>query len=472
MHRQFRAKLVEAIVSAALHRPVPSEEEIVTCAHYPGVSREQRLALTEMLIRQGRLAEAERQVRRIGYRDLPIDSLLSLTSLSIQNGLYSKDELLVDMCRYLFDRGKADEMVLEYLCTHFNSSSRDMIPVLEEADARRLHLADMPERLLAQMLFTGFWDDIDAVYRIYRAQYREQEQEQLQTQDLLTRAYFVVKCDGYFVKGKPAGEQVFRFVEQELREAEGIAAEQETEETAEDISGGSDQPAEHVTSDGRTVSGRSDRSAEHVTSDGRTFSGRGDRSVERMLPDGKDSVPEVCRLALLRFYAEKELLTAEEQEIAGELLGTCIRQGKAFAWMRMLEGKIRLPEEIRCREWIEYHGEPGQHPELVVRILPEMKDRTELHLVFPEVIRGVYVKPFLLFAGDELQWEIRLNGKTIDSGTLEGQPSPAEDHSRYAELNRLQAAVQSGQRVQEYQEDVLDYGRREAVTRELFTLID
>ena len=181
-------------------------------------------------------------------------------------------------------------------------------------------------------------------------------------------------------------------------------------------------------------------------------------------------MPEVCRLALMRHYAEKEILTPDETENCGRLLGAMIRRGMLFAWMKDLEGKVRLPEEIRCREWIEYHGEPDLHLELSARILPERKDRAPLRLIFPEVVPGVYVKPFLLFAGEELEWEIRRGEKVLSSGRLAGRESADTDHSRFAELNRLQALVQSGGQVQEFQEAVVDYGKKEAWVETLFSI--
>lgn len=397
-HRQYKRELTSCVVQTAIRRRVPWEDEILQCVHYPGIPRDQRLVLTRILINLGRMTEAERQVRRIGYRELPLASLEKLVSQTIQNGLFTKDELLVDMCRYLFSEGREDENVLEYLCTHFNSSSKEMVPVLVRAARQHVQLSDMPERLLGQMLFTGFEEGIDDVFAIY------QNQEQVDSE--LVHAYFVVKCDGYFFRGLPTEESVFRFVEQLLQK------------------------------------------------------------------ESEDAVPEVCVLALIRYYASLEHLQEEERVLGARLLSRLVRSGKVFAWMKQLDGKIRLPEEIRCREWIEYHGEPGDHLELWIRILPEMGEKS-LRLLFPETTRGIYVKPVLLYAGDELQWEVRrYTGEILDQGSLQGLTSPASDGSRYAWINRMQHSVREGRRDRavRWQDEVLEYAVRDTWVEELFSL--
>lgn len=399
-HRQYKREMTSCVVAAAVRRKPAWEEEILSCIHYQGISREHRLQLTRILVELGRMTEAEKQVRRIGYRDLSLDILKKLVSTTIQNGLFTKDELLIDMCCYLAREGEADENVLEYLCTHYNSSSREMAPILLRAAREGLQLSDMPERLLGQMLFTGCTQQMDEVFAVYR------KQDQVNPE--LVHAYFVVKCDGYFFRQQKPQEMVFRFVEEMLREE-----------------------------------------------------------------NREQEVPEICILALVKYYAFKGELTEEETRLGTQLLQALLRKGRVFAWMKQLSGRIRLPEEIRCREWIEYHGAAGEHLELAIRILPEMKDQKERKLILPEVVRGIYVKPVLLFAGDELHWEIRrAGGEVLDAGTMKGLESPAADESRYACLNRCQQSVRDGrrERVAEWQNDVLEYAIRDTWVDSLFAI--
>ena len=395
--KAFRKELTKAIVDSAIRRSEPREEELLSCVRYSGVKREQRLKLTELLIRMNRLSEAAGQINRIGYRELPIMSLRAFAEHSIQSGFFAKDELLVDLCRYLFMQGQATDLVLEYLCTHYNAASADMQPVLLAAASKNVNLSDMAERLLAQMLFSGERSGMDDVFRIYM--------KQENTEPLLLKAYYVTKCAGYFRDDEPAGEYVFQYA--------GVCSE-----------------------NGKT-----------------------------------DEASDIMELALVKYYAVKDALLPEESSLCTRLMDRFYREGKLFAFMKKLEGKIRLPEEIKHREIIEYHGKPDRHLTVALTLLPDRKDRTPLRMMIPQVFPGIYVKPVLLFEGDELLYEITdENGETACAGSIQGTASDAKDRSRYAELNRLQNTVRSGRYVQEWQQRVMEYGIRDTWVTEMFSL--
>ena len=395
--KAFRRELTKAIVDSAIRRSEPREEELLSCVRYSGVRREQRLKLTELLIRMNRLSEAAGQINRVGYRELPIMSLKSFAEHSIQSGFFTKDELLVDLCRYLFMQGQATDLILEYLCTHYNAASADMQPVLLAASEKNVNLSDMAERLLAQMLFSGERAGMDDVFRIYMRQEN--------TEPLLLKAYYVTKCAGYFRQDEPAGEYVFRY------------AEVCTEKTE------------------------------------------------------KDDASDIMELALVKYYAMKDALLPEESGLCMRLMDRFYREGRIFSFMKKLAGKIRLPEEIRHREIIEYHGRADRHLTVTMTLLPDRKDRTPLRMMIPEVFPGIYVKPVLLFEGDELLYEITdESGDTAAAGSIRGTASDAKDRSRFAELNRLQNTVRSGRYVQEWQQRVMDYAARDTWVTEMFSL--
>ena len=272
-----------------------------------------------------------------------------------------------------------------------------MQPVLLAAASKNVNLADMAERLLAQMLFSGERSGMDDVFRIYM--------KQENTEPLLLKAYYVTKCAGYFRADEPAGEYVFRY-------------------------------------------------AEICTENGQ-----------------KDNASDIMELALVKYYALKDVLLPEESSLCARLMDRFYREGMLFAFMKKLEGKIRLPEEIKHREIIEYHGKPDQHLTITLTLLPDRKDRSPLRMMIPQVFPGIYVKPVLLFEGDGLLYEITAgDGETVYAGSIEGTASDAKDRSRYAELNRLQNTVRAGRYVQEWQQRVMEYGVRDTWVSEMFSL--
>ena len=65
--------------------------------------------------------------------------------------------------------------------------------------------ADMEERLLCQMLFTGCTEKMDRVFDLYASRKK--------TRDMIVKAYFTVKCIDYFMEEKPAQDKVFAYLE-------------------------------------------------------------------------------------------------------------------------------------------------------------------------------------------------------------------------------------------------------------------
>lgn len=393
IHPQYRRMLTNAIADTVISREDPLEEDVLTCVQYRGLNEARRTALLGILIRLGHYSEAGVLAGHCNFRALPPAEILQLSNEAIQSKLFTKDELLLDMCHWLFEKNELGDLVLEYLCAHYNGASAEMVPILLRATENGVDSGDMAERLLAQMLFAGCSNGMDEVYRIYRRQGGRST--------LLTKAYIVVKCNSCFMDDEPAPEGVFR-------------------------------------------------------------------TVMEMLESGREEVPEICVLALMKNFTEEDSLTGREKKMAERLLAGLIRQGRVFPWMKKFEGRIRIPEEIRCREFIEYRSGPGLSPEIVL----EEKNGEKTHrlrLQMPEVWRGIYVKPILLFEGDEIHYRVTSGGKTLSEGSLRGGPSPAGDHSRFGAINRLQAEV-GGARVQDWQDDVAEYAYRESCAAALFRL--
>ena len=195
--------------------------------------------------------------------------------------------------------------------------------------------------------------------------------------------------------------------------------------------------------------------------------------VERQLTeDTSGNTPQICVLAWLKYLSTREQLTPTQKELGDRLLADLLQEDIAFGWMKDLEGKLWLPEEIRRREWIEYRGEPGDSLELRLTILPEMKDRTPLRLPLPEIYPGIFNKPVLLFDGDECRYEILRaeSGEVLKKGRFFGNPSGEEDVSRFANLNRLQMKVRGQYRVQDVQQAVMSYAVQDTWIESMFTV--
>lgn len=169
------------------------------------LDRDERSGVCETLIRQDYIREAYEIVQKYGCEGIRSKRLLKLCTRMILEQLFDEDEALLSMACRLFSEGKFDSVLLDYLCEHFNGSTRQMFRILSQGVRDHVELYDLPERLLAQMMFTGEMDRMDQVFDWYTAGKH--------TGDQVIRAYFTMKSAEYFLKDKPTGDRVFAYLE-------------------------------------------------------------------------------------------------------------------------------------------------------------------------------------------------------------------------------------------------------------------
>lgn len=169
------------------------------------LSRRERAAVCEMMIRQDCIRDACALVRTYGCEDIRSRSIFRMCTRMVLEQMFDEDDMLLNLACRMFSEGLYDEVLLDYLCEHFNGSTRQMYRILNQSVHDRTQTYDMPERLLAQMMFTGETDYLDQVFDWYAAGKK--------TSDTIVRAYFTMKSADYFLKDRPTGEQVFAYLE-------------------------------------------------------------------------------------------------------------------------------------------------------------------------------------------------------------------------------------------------------------------
>ena len=83
-----------------------------------------------------------------------------------------EDERLLNLSFQIFQEGRADGAILSYLCEYFNGTVDQMFCILLAAVRDQTDTADMEERLLCQMLFTGCTEKMDRVFDLYASRKR------------------------------------------------------------------------------------------------------------------------------------------------------------------------------------------------------------------------------------------------------------------------------------------------------------
>lgn len=176
------------------------------------LSRKERGGLIRMLILAGNSPEAFALVREFGWSGAEEKELLELCSQMILKQLPESDDTLLKLSWELFTKNQWDGALLDYLCEHFNGNSEQMYELLVQSEKEHVEFYDLPERLLAQMMFSGETEHMDPVYDCYRSG--------KQVSAMVSRAYFTMKSCDYFLKNRPTKDSVFAYLEDAVRGTE------------------------------------------------------------------------------------------------------------------------------------------------------------------------------------------------------------------------------------------------------------
>lgn len=215
LHPIYRKKIISALTRyyTALAEPgsagaAGSREQAVSfllSVEKDAMSPAERAQIMKALISQGYYAEAYDMLCRYGSEELGIAELRELVVKMLLDTLLQRDERLLNLSFQVFAEGKAESTILGYLCEHFNGTVDQMFRILLAGIHGQVDTADLEERLLCQMLFTGCTEKMDRVFDFYASRKK--------TKEMIVKAYFTVKCIEYFMEGKPAQDKVFAYLE-------------------------------------------------------------------------------------------------------------------------------------------------------------------------------------------------------------------------------------------------------------------
>jgi hypothetical protein len=175
------------------------------------LTKEERSSVFETLAGQKYYTEIWDRICEYGSEGLSDTCLQNLCSWRILKELSGEDERMLSIICGLFERGRCDSVLLDYLCEHYNGASSMMYRILSRGKQDHLEVYDLPERLLAQQLFTGETKYLDQVFEWYASGKMRGES--------LMKAYFTKKSADYFLKESETGDKVFAYLEGAVQNA-------------------------------------------------------------------------------------------------------------------------------------------------------------------------------------------------------------------------------------------------------------
>lgn len=180
-------------------------------------------------------------------------------------------------------------------------------------------------------------------------------------------------------------------------------------------------------------------------------------------------------MALLKYYSSQENLTEYRKELASVNLYYLARKGIVFPFYQSFEKWIHLPYDISDRTMIEYKADPKSR--VVIHYMYESKDHKKKYVAedMKQVYEGIFVKQFVLFYGETMQYYIseETDGKknVTDSVTISNNCiRPLKSEGRYEMLNDI-IASQDTHEPEALKILVHSYAVNNAVTEQMFTML-
>lgn len=114
---------------------------------------------------------------------------------------------------------------------------------------------------------------------------------------------------------------------------------------------------------------------------------------------------DICRLAVLKNYAEKESLTDAQVQYAEYSMRLFAEKGMIFPFFSEFEGKAQLPPSMADKLYVEYRTNP-KHRVLISYLYDSDEEEHFVKEEMRHIGYGVFVKEFILFYEEVLQYYI------------------------------------------------------------------
>lgn len=198
------------------------------------------------------------------------------------------------------------------------------------------------------------------------------------------------------------------------------------------------------------------------------------RVIEHRISEETDTI-DVCKLALLKYYADDIdtiELTDKQKKIAQDILNEMVDKRKIFAFYKKLAGCISIPHTILDKTIVEYRTNPES--KVLIHYVMEGGDGMNEYMVesMENVFEGIFVKSFVLFYGDNMQYYITEHKgnqeELTESGSISNQNIKAEvSQGRYDMINDMLACVEL-QDIQTLKKMMKSYVMSEMMTDAVF----
>ncbi|NLP35746.1 MAG: hypothetical protein GX359_11265 [Clostridiales bacterium] len=173
------------------------------------VDAEARSQLLEYMIKGSLYGKVLDALETFGYESVPDNLLVRFCSGWLTSGnAQPRQEFIVHLCYYLFDKNKYDEAILEYLVLYYYGATKEMLRIWKAAKGFEVETHGLESRLLVQMLFTeGYVQDSFLIFNEY---YKNV------TNHMLVRAFLSFYAYKYLIHDWVINTELFQMMRREI----------------------------------------------------------------------------------------------------------------------------------------------------------------------------------------------------------------------------------------------------------------
>lgn len=138
--------------------------------------------------------------------------------------------------------------------------------------------------------------------------------------------------------------------------------------------------------------------------------------IEAYLENEK-TLPLVCKMALTRYYSALQSLSEYQKNLGEEMVAELTRKDYVFPYFLRLAKKFKVPFEITDKTMVQYRGNPRKR--IVIHYVYEDKEHKKKYIAedMKNVYEGIFVKQFVLFYGENIQYYVTEEDDTKDEAT-------------------------------------------------------
>ena len=168
-----------------------------------------RTRYLEYMVTRSLYTKAMEALQTFGFEGITINRLVKMCSgWMLTDEAELKNEMMVDLCYYVFSYGKYDEAILRYLVNYYNGATREMFKLWKAAKSFEINTHMLEERLLTQMLFTESY--LEESFRVFGEYYKDV------TNHILVRAFLSFYAYNYLVHLHVIHSELFPIMKREL----------------------------------------------------------------------------------------------------------------------------------------------------------------------------------------------------------------------------------------------------------------